>query len=141
MQSIKHILFLLLVAFVITSCGNNDEDIDYRSWIVGEWGLKNSGELERYLKNKTERPYLFKNATILFAADGSIETKLMKLDKKSWITHTGRWEMPKRGKLLSIKSDTGPLRDQLKIDFPDERTFYIRSNGLLYHFVKLKSIP
>ena len=128
---------ILLFAFTLlffTSCGG-DKSIDYTEWVVGSWELKNAGELQRFLPSQNS--YLLKNATISFAEDGTISAKLMKLDKRSWIEYDGTWEMPEKGEKINIKSNDGPFNDKLEIEFPDERTFFIKSNQLIYHFVKL----
>lgn len=133
----KHsILFLLLTSILLffVACGN-DGLPDYREEIVGEWRLKNAGELQRYLKG--DRDYLLKNASITFKDDGTVDTQIMLSDNQKWFNQTGTWEMPKEGKLLTLKSDSGPFDDELKIDFTDERTFYLTSNGLAYQFIKL----
>lgn len=137
MQQTFKILIFAFTAFLFTSCG--EKTIDYSDWIVGDWVLKNAGELQRYLppETKVKRTFLLKNATISFKSNGTVNTKLMKLDKKNWIEQTGTWEMPERGGAVSIKSDKGPFDDKLEIEFPDERTFYLKSNQLVYHFVKL----
>ena len=45
--------------------------------------------------------------------------------------------MPTTGGFLTIKADNGPFDDVIKIEFTDERTFYIMLNGLEYQFVKI----
>lgn len=130
------LLIGMLFSFMLglSSCNNNQET-DYSEKILGEWQLKNTGDLEMHYK---ERPFLLKDATMKFNDDGSIETRMLSSrDKKTWITQTGTWTMPVNGELLSIKANNSPFDDNLEIAFTDERTFYLLSNELEYQFVKL----
>jgi hypothetical protein len=134
MKMILKTINLDLVAILLTSCGG-EKTTDYTVWLEGDWALKNAGELERILPDR--RSYLLVGAQISFAGDGTLTSTMMQLDKKTEIKQTGTWEMPTTGEKITIKSNNGPFDDELKIDFPDERTFFIRSNQLFYHFVKL----
>lgn len=126
--------FLILCATLFTACGG-EETVNYREKIIGEWELKNEGDLQVFFKNK---PFILKKASMLFNEDGTIETKaLSSRDKKTWLVQTGTWDMPESGGTLTIKSDDTPFHDGMLIEFTDERTFYITLNELEYQFVKL----
>ncbi len=129
------LLIFTFLALSFSAC-SGDDVIDYRETIVGTWELKNTGELQRYLDDD-DRPFILNNATMIFDDDGNLTTRLKRLNRKSWIEEKATWEMPAEGEIITIKSEKGPFDDKLEIDFPDERTFYIKSNRLLYHFIKL----
>ena len=134
MKLLFKISLVVFIAGFISSCGNSLA-INYRESIVGEWQLKNAGELQRYFRD--EKEFVLKNATMVFNNNGTMETRLLKSDKKSWIRQSGEWDMPKEGGLIWIKADKGPLDEKLLIEFADERTFYITSNDLIFQFVKM----
>jgi hypothetical protein len=135
MKATLTLVFTLFLLLFMTSCGNNQK-IDYNEVLVGEWRLKNAGELQRYLKGK--RNYLLKNAAMIFKEDGIVETQLMLTSNQEWSKQTGTWEVAEDGTSLSLTSDNGPFdENNLKIEFPNERVFYLTSNKLIYHFVKL----
>jgi hypothetical protein len=132
-------LLLTLFAFCcilqFSSCGQ-DDTINYRDRLIGEWELKNVGELQAFFRNK---PFMLKNATMRFDNNGTIETQMLSSrDKKTWITQTGTWSMPRTGDYLTIKSDNSPFNDVLDIYFTDanERMFSIMLNELEYQFAK-----
>lgn len=124
----------LFVFLLISSCGGNQQ-VDYSEVIVGEWRLKNAGELQRYLP--AERGYLLKNAAIVFHEDGTVEAQLMKSQNQEWFTQKGTWEIAEDGTTITIDADGVAFDDELPISFPNERAFYLTSNQLIYHFVKL----
>lgn len=135
MKATLTLIFTLFLLLFITSCGNKQQ-IDYSEVLVGEWRLKNAGELQRYLKGK--RNYLLKNAAMVFKDDGTVETQLMLTSNQEWSKQMGTWEVAEDGTSLSLTSDNGPFdENDLKIEFPNERVFYLTSNKLIYHFVKL----
>lgn len=126
-------LCLLFLAFVFVGCGG-EETIDYSEKIVGEWQLKNTGDLQVAYK---KRPFKLKDATMAFHSNGTIETRLLStFDDQTWITQSGIWDMPINGKIVAIKSDDTPFDEPLSIYFRNEQTFEIEHNGFLYVFVK-----
>lgn len=135
------LLWLLLLGG--TSCGGDEtEYTNYAERLVGSWELKNIGDLQVAYRNK---PFMLKNATMIFEDDGSLETRMLSArDGKTWITESATWEVTQRpittrftGETLTIKSDNGPFNDKIFIEFTDERTFYLVLNELQYQFVKL----
>lgn len=138
------IVFLLLLTFstLFSSCGNNDLT-NYKEKLIGEWELKNVGDLQAFYRNS---PFLLKNATMIFSKNGVLETRMLSnRDKKLWIVENATWSvtqsknstLTKIGEVLSIKSDDGPFNDDMLIEFTDERTFYITLNELEYQFIKI----
>lgn len=131
----------LLLSSLFSSCGDS-ELTNYKEKIIGEWELKNVGDLQASYKNK---PFLLKNATMLFNKNGTLETRMLSSrDKKTWITNTGTWSVTQSQNInqlasetLTLKSDDGPFHDDVSIVFTDERTFYISLNELEYQFVKI----
>ncbi len=129
-----HFLLMLCCVALFSSCGGEDT-INYREKIIGEWELKNVGDLEAKFRNK---PFLLKGASMVFDDDGTIKTSMMSSkDTKIWLTDTGTWSMPTTGEFLTIKADNSPFDDALIIEFTDERTFWITLNELQYQFVKI----
>jgi hypothetical protein len=127
------LILLLFTAALFGAC--QDDSIDYREKIIGKWELKNVGELQSHYRNQ---PYVLKNACLIFDDNGVLQTKLKSsTNTNTWITEQASWSMPKSGKVLTIKSETGPFNDGLEIFFTDERTFNITLNDLDYIFVKL----
>lgn len=123
--------FLLLFSF--NSC--SDDSVDYREKIIGDWELKNIGELQSYYAKNS---FILKNAIISFSDDGKVRSQLTnKKNPKEKIINQGEWEMPKKGGLIRIISEDSPFNDFLKIDFSDERTFFLVLNGIEYQFVKI----
>lgn len=137
MSSSKTFLQLFLFTLCCTlfaACGGEDT-VNYREKIIGEWELKNEGELQAHFKNKA---FVLKKATMKFDENGVLETKMLSSrDKKTWLVQTGTWDMPEAGGTLTIKADDTPFFDGVVIEFTDERTFYITLNELVYQFVKL----
>jgi len=132
---IKFPAFLLILSFLVSACGSDDQSINYRISIVGEWQLKNAGDLQRYFRG--QKDFVLKDATMIFKDNGSLTTRLQSSDKKSWIVNEGKWKMPEEAGYITIEATDGPFDDHLPIEFADERTFYITSNDLIFHFVKM----
>ncbi len=132
-------LLIILATFLsanLSSC-NRVQEIDYRECLEGEWRLKNAGDLQRYFMDS--KTFVLKDATLKFNSDGTIATKLKKADGSDWLpTESGTWDMPKEAGSILIKSDKGPFNDRLTIEFGDERTFYITSNDIVFHFIKIR---
>jgi len=59
-SSLLHILFAFCCILQFSSCGQ-DDTIDYRERLIGEWELKNVGELQTFFRN---RPFMLKSATM-----------------------------------------------------------------------------
>ena len=132
-MKISPFLLMISIFFFLTNCG--DGSIDYREKIIGKWELKNVGDLQNFHHQKS---YLLKNATLVFNDNGTLETKMRSSKaEKTWISENGTWSMPREGKVLSLKSETGPFKDNLEIFFTDERTFHIILNDLEYIFIKV----
>ena len=127
-----YIFFFIALFFV--SCG--DDSVDYREKIEGVWQLTNMGELQQFYPSK-EIDFILKDAQLSFSSDGTLESKLLSKDKKTWITEEGTWSMPKEGGVIRLENQGGLFNDQLIIEFFDERTFQIVSNELSFLFVKL----
>ena len=132
MNHLYHLCFLVC-AFLFIGCGGEDT-VDYSEKIIGEWQLKNTGDLQIAY---TERPFKLKDATMVFNADGTIETRLLSTrNSNTWLTQSGVWEMPINGEIITVKSDDTPFDEPLSIYFSNEQTFEIEHNGLIYVFVK-----
>jgi len=138
---ISAVLFFITLLFF--SCGNDLELTNYKEKLVGEWELKNVGDLQMFYQ---DRPFLLKNATMLFNSNGTLQTKMLSSsNSKTWIVEEATWSVTqssrktlnKVGEILTIDSDTGPFDDNISIEFTDERTFYLILNDLEYQFVKL----
>ena len=127
-----YIFFLVSLFFV--SCA--DDSIDFREKIEGVWQLTNMGELQQFYP-ANEINFILKDAQLSFSSDGTLESKLMSNDKKTWILEKGTWSMPKEGGVIRLKNQGGLFNDKLIIEFFDERTFQIVSNELSFLFVKL----
>jgi hypothetical protein len=141
--------FLLIFTLLATtsllffSCGNDLELTTYKEKLIGEWELKNVGELQMFYQ---DRPFLLKNATMLFNSNGTLQTKMQSssnsktliVEEATWaVTQSNIKKLNNMGETLTIDSDTGPFDDNISIKFTDERTFYLVLNDLRYHFVKL----
>ncbi|CAA6807929.1 MAG: Unknown protein [uncultured Aureispira sp.] len=140
-------LLFLITLFAVTSllfpsCGGDSELTNYKEKLIGEWELKNVGDLQMFYIN---RPFLLKNATMTFQSNGTLQTKMQSSsNSKTWIAEEATWsvtqssrkELNKIGETLTIDSDTGPFNDKIAIEFIDERTFYLTLNDLEYQFVK-----
>lgn len=133
---------LVLASMFFSSCGDNDLT-NYKERIIGEWELKNVADLQPAYKN---RPFLLKNATMIFYKNGTLETRMLSnQDKKTWITETATWTVSQTKNInqlpaietLTIKADNSPFNDDIDIEFTNERTFILTLNGLIYQFVKL----
>jgi hypothetical protein len=132
LTSIKIMLVLGCMA-IIGSCG--DDSINYREKLIGEWELKNVGELQSFFRNKA---FSIKGATMKFEDSGLVETRMNSSSNiNTWIVQNGTWTMPTTGQVLTIKAEDGPFDDALEIEFLDERTFDLFLNGLRYQFVKM----
>lgn len=138
---ISTVLFFITLLFF--SCGNDLELTNYKEKLVGEWELKNVGDLQMFYQ---DRPFLLKNATMLFNSNGTLQTKMLSSsNSKTWIVEEATWSVTqssrktlnKVGEILTIDSDTGPFDDNISIEFTDERTFNLILNDLKYQFVKL----
>ena len=127
-----YIFFLVSLFFV--SCA--DDSIDFREKIEGVWQLTNMGELQQFYP-ADEINFILKDAQLSFSSDGTLESKLMSNDKKTWISEKGTWSMPKEGGVIRLKNQGGLFNDKLIIEFFDERTFQIVSNELSFLFVQL----
>lgn len=136
------LLLLLAISTLFSSCGDNDLT-NYQEKLIGEWELKNIGDLQAFYKNSS---FLLKNATMVFSKNGVLETRMLSnRDKKTWIIESATWSVTQSknsmlsrvGEILSIKSDDGPFNDDMAIEFTDERTFYITLNQLEYQFIKI----
>lgn len=139
------LIFTLLTAtsLLFSSCGSDVELTNYKEKLIGEWELKNVGDLQMFYQN---RPFLLKNATMIFNSNGTLQTKtLSSSNSKTWIVEEATWSVTQSsrkllnqtGEILSINSDTGPFNDNIAIEFTDERTFYLTLNDLEYQFVKI----
>mgnify|MGYP000067766256 CR=1 FL=1 len=137
------LIFTLLTttSLLFFSCGDN-ELTKYKEKIIGEWELKNVGDLQMFYQ---DRPFSLKNATMLFNSNGTLQTRMQSSsNSKTWIVEEATWSVTqssiktlnKVGETLSIDSDTGPFDDNISIEFTDERTFYLMLNNLEYQFVK-----
>jgi hypothetical protein len=140
-------LLLIFTLFVTTSllfssCGNDLELTNYKEKLIGEWELKNVGDLQMFYQN---RPFLLKNATMLFNSNGTLQTKMLSSsNSKTWIVEEATWSVTQSSRktlnqreILTIDSDMGPFDDNIAIEFTDERTFYLMLNDLEYQFVKI----
>lgn len=136
------LLLLIATTTLFSSCGDSNLT-NYKEKLIGEWELKNVGDLQTHYK---KRPFLLKNATLKFNSNGTLESRMLSnRDKKTWITETATWTVTQSSnnslaqisETLSIKADKSPFKDDIYIEFTDERTFYISLNELLYQFVKL----
>ncbi|MFT5647379.1 MAG: hypothetical protein ACI976_002069, partial [Aureispira sp.] len=75
--------FLAATSLLFFSCGGDNELTNYKEKLVGEWELKNVGDLQMFY---TERPFLLKNATMLFSSNGTLQTKMQSSsNSKTWI--------------------------------------------------------
>jgi|VirMetMinimDraft_7_1064189.scaffolds.fasta_scaffold114416_1 hypothetical protein len=142
--------FLLIFTLLATtsllffSCGNDLELTNYQEKLIGEWELKNVGELQMLYQ---DRPFLLKNATMLFNSNGTLQTKMQSSsNSKTMIVEEATWSVTqssirktvnKVGETLTIDSDTGPFNDRISIEFTNERTFFLILNDLTYQFVKI----
>lgn len=142
----KHLyiyLFLVIISLFLSSCGNDNDLTNYKEKLIGEWELKNVGDLQIFYQ---DRPFLLKNAKMTFRSNGTLETQMQSNNNsKTWIVEEATWSvtqsslktLSKIGETLTIKSDTGPFDDNISIEFTDERTFYLLLNDLEYQFVKI----
>jgi hypothetical protein len=128
-------------SLLFCSCGDN-ELTNYKEKLVGEWELKNVGDLQIFYQDK---PFFLKNATMLFNSNGTLQTRMQSSENtKTWIVEEATWSVTQSsiktlnriGETLTIDSDVGPFNDNISIEFTDERTFYIMLNELEYKFVK-----
>jgi len=133
---------LSLTSLLFSSCGGDSELTNYKEKLIGEWELKNVGDLQMFYIN---RPFLLKNATMTFNSNGTLQTKMQSSSNaKTWIAEEATWSVTQSsnqtlntvGETLTIDSDTGPFDDKIAILFTDERTFYLTLNDLEYQFVK-----
>ncbi|MBL4650498.1 MAG: hypothetical protein JKY03_12270 [Aureispira sp.] len=134
--------FFAATSLLFFSCGGDNELTNYKEKLIGEWELKNVGDLQMFY---IDRPFLLKNATMLFNSNGTLQTKMQSSsNSKTWIVEEATWSVSqssiktlnKIGETLTIDSDTGPFDDNVSIEFTDERTFYLMLNNLEYQFVK-----
>ena len=63
---------------IIGSCG--DDSINYREKLIGEWELKNVGELQSFFRNKS---FAIKGASMKFEDSGLIETRMNRVSTPS----------------------------------------------------------
>lgn len=133
---------LITSSFLFSSCGGDSELTNYKEKLIGEWELKNVGDLQMFYQ---DRPFSLKNASMLFNSNGTLQTRMQSSsNSKTWIVEEATWSVTqssiktssRTGETLTIDSDTGPFDDNISIEFTDERTFYIMLNDLEYQFVK-----
>lgn len=132
----------LTTSLLFSSCGNDLELTNYKEKLVGEWELKNVGDLQMFYQ---DRPFLLKNATMMFNSNGTLQTKMLSSsNSKTWIVEEATWSVTQSSRktlnqreILTIDSDMGPFDDKIAIEFTDERTFYLMLNDLEYQFVKI----
>ncbi|WMX13914.1 MULTISPECIES: hypothetical protein [unclassified Aureispira] len=126
-----------------SSCGNDLDLTNYKEKLIGEWELKNVGDLQMFYQN---RPFLLKNASMTFNSNGTLQTKMQSSSNSTtWIVEEATWSVTQSsrkvlnnvGETLTIKSNTGPFDDNIAIEFTDERTFYLTLNDLEYQFIKI----
>jgi len=135
-------LFALASLFFF-SCSNDADLTNYKEKLIGEWELKNVGDLQIFYQN---RPFLLKDANMVFNSDGTLQTKIQSSsNSNTWIVEEATWSVTqssiktlnKIGETLTIDSEMGPFDDNIAIEFTDERTFYLILNDLEYQFVKI----
>ena len=139
------LIFTLLAttSLLFFSCGNDLELTNYKEKLIGEWELKNVGDLQMFYQ---DRPFLLKNATMLFNSNGTLQTQMQSSSNSKTliveeatgkVTQSSIKKLNNIGETLTIDSDMGPLDDNIAIEFTDERTFYLVLNDLRYQFVKI----
>ena len=139
------LIFTLLAttSLLFFSCGNDLELTNYKEKLIGEWELKNVGDLQMFYQ---DRPFLLKNATMLFNSNGTLQTQMQSSSNSKTliveeatgkVTQSSIKKLNNIGETLTIDSDMGPFDDNIAIEFTDERTFYLVLNDLRYQFVKI----